>query len=458
MHTPGSVSLIAQVVDIRLCAAFHPSGFSEAAASKRGSPGARLVLAVTCGNFVGDDALQVVNNSSAAAAKVTGDAAQPTATQSLRILIALHSFEPGGVERVAIRLVKAWQASGFDVRLLMGRAQGPTIGDYGDLSFDVVGRCPVSTAGWESIWMLLRLPTAIRRDRPDVLFCAGNTYAIIAVAMRLILRHNCPAIVAKISNDLVRHDLDPLSLWFYRAWLRLQARFIDQFVALSPAMAREIETLMRVPQDRVDVIADPALSVDDLVRLSRHTRQRSSESGATTYVIIGRLVRQKNVGLAIAAFARGRRDGERLIIVGSGPEKRRLQRKAQSLGVADQVWFVGHTDDVPAWLDLADVLVVSSDYEGLPAVVIEALAAGRPVVATDCTSSMRDLLDDGRFGIVVPRGDAKRLSQAMRLALIMPFDSDDARMSIRQHTLEHGSQTYIEVMRRCHARHVARRG
>ena len=264
--------------------------------------------------------------------------------------------------------------------------------------------------------MILRLPGVIRHYRPDVLFCAGNTYAIIAVAMRLILRHHCPVIIAKISNDLVRHDLNPLYFRLYRAWLRVQARFIDQFVALSPAMAREIETVMRVSQDRVDVIADPALSIDDLVRLSRHTRQQSSDLGATTYVVIGRLAKQKNVGLAIAAFARGRRNGERLLIVGGGPEKRRLLRTARRLGVADHVRFVGHTDDVPAWLACADVLVVSSDYEGLPAVVIEALAAGRPVVATDCTSSMRDLLGDGRFGIVVPRRDVKRLSQATRPA------------------------------------------
>jgi glycosyltransferase involved in cell wall biosynthesis len=387
----------------------------------------------------------------------------PTRTASppdrpLRILTALNSFELGGVERVALRLIAMWQATGIDARLVMSRAEGAMMADHQHLAYGVLERWPMPMARWDALRLIVRLPSIIRQLRPDVLFCPGNTYTLVAVAMKLILGSHCPAIVAKISNDLVRHDLHPIARRGYRWWLRIQARLIDRFVALSPAMADEINALMKVPFDRIDVIADPVLTVDDAVRLGTRKGKPRNETAGTVFAAIGRLARQKNVGVAIAAFARQRRPGDTLVLVGDGPERARLEQLADRLGVADDVAFVGHSDAVWQWFDRIDVLVVSSDYEGLPAVVVEALAAGKPIVATDCTSSMADLLDHGRFGILVPRRDVPALATAMRDAAETRFDSDGARRAARGHTLEHGSVAYVEtMMRQCAVRRAVGR-
>lgn len=140
----------------------------------------------------------------------------------MRVLTFLHSFEPGGVERVALRLVRHWRALGIDAPLFMGRSEGAMAADVAaGLAFETP-RAPFPTAWCETLWMILTLPRAIRRLRADVLFCAGNSYTVVAVALRLLLGRNCPPIVAKISNSLDRPDLGPLARWGYVRWLRIR--------------------------------------------------------------------------------------------------------------------------------------------------------------------------------------------------------------------------------------------
>lgn len=155
----------------------------------------------------------------------------------MRILTFLHSFELGGVERIALRLVRSWRENGADAPLFMGRVDGPMRGELADgLSYEVPRQPLFGTARWETIWMIATMPRTIRRLRPDLLFCAGNSYTVIAVAMRLMLGRRCPPIVAKISNDLDRPDMPWAVRKLYRVWLWVQGRFIDHFVGMEEPM------------------------------------------------------------------------------------------------------------------------------------------------------------------------------------------------------------------------------
>ncbi|WP_163563705.1 UDP-N-acetyl glucosamine 2-epimerase, partial [Klebsiella pneumoniae] len=88
-----------------------------------------------------------------------------------------------------------------------------------DLVYAVPSRPSIGTARWETLWMIARLPAEIRRTRPDVLFVSGSTYTIVAAAMMLRFGRRCPAIVVKISNDMARRDLPPVSRFLWRRWL-----------------------------------------------------------------------------------------------------------------------------------------------------------------------------------------------------------------------------------------------
>src|SRR5690606_37626457 len=130
-------------------------------------------------------------------------------------------------------------------------------------------------------------------------------------------------------------------------------------------------------------------------------------------VAAGRLVPQKNFPLLLAAFAQLRAQRPaRLLILGEGRERPRLEAAAHELGIAADVALPGHVDNPYAAYARASLFVLSSDWEGLPTVLIEALACGCPIVATDCPSGPAEILQGGRYGSLVPMGDAAALAQA----------------------------------------------
>lgn len=368
----------------------------------------------------------------------------------LKILTCLHSFDPGGVERVALRLNGMWQDLGAEVRLVIGRdSDAARVGIKAlarGLPCEIIPGATRISRRTQLLWMLRHLPAIIRRERPDVLFCAGNTYSSVAVGMKLILGRACPPIVAKVSNDLERRDMGPLLRVGYHRWLRAQARFIDCFVGMAPAMTDEIARATGVGLDRIAIVNDPILRGSELARFAGIQVARANSGAGRHFVAIGRMMPQKNFALLLRAFARMATPADRLTILGEGPERPILAALASSLGIADRVAMPGHVNDLPMWLGNAQVFVMSSDYEGVPAVLIEAIAANLAVVATDCSVSMRDLVGNGAFGQLVPVGDESALAAAMAEAPRSQRDHTAALDHARHFTLEQGAADYLALM------------
>lgn len=329
----------------------------------------------------------------------------------MRVLTFLHSFEPGGVERDALRLNAEWAKLGIDVQIVLGRRDGRLVEEAPDLPYAFFQTGRVSTAAFETLWMILKLPAAIRRLKPDILFCAGNTYSVVAVAMRLMLGRKCPPIVLKVSNDLQRRDLPAPMRWAYHLWLRVQAPVFDAIVAMAEPARAEVESIMRVPSVRVTVINNASLRQDDLDRFAAARDAAVRDQKGRHFLGIGRLVAQKNFALLLRAFALIKRRGDRLTLIGDGPKRGALEGLAAQLGIAAEVEMPGHRNPLHATFAMADAFVLSSDYEGLGVVVVEALAAGVPIVATNCCVNMAMLVDGD--GLLVPINDIAALADAM---------------------------------------------
>jgi len=372
--------------------------------------------------------------------------AAETADPPLRVLTFLHSFEPGGVERVALRLHAAWRASGVDSRLVMGRTAGAMRREWPGLVPEVLGNEAVPTAHWETLWMIFHLPGAIRRIRPDVLFCAGNSYTVVAVMMRLLLGKACPPVAAKISNDLTRADLPALVRPFYRLWLRIQGRMLNRVIGMAPPMRAELAQMMRAPDEHIVIIDDPSLDEADIQRLSAARAAAAPKGPGKRFLAIGRLAAQKNFSLLLDAFAAMAGPDDRLAIVGEGGERPTLEAQIKHLGLQGKVRLPGHISPLDAELAGADALVLSSNYEGVPAVIAEALAAGLPIVATRCSVSMDDMLGEGRFGMLVPVGNAPSLAAAMADIANLQFDETAAREQARRFTVQIASDRYRALM------------
>ena len=362
--------------------------------------------------------------------------------RNMRICIPIHSFEPGGVERVGLRLAERWEQAGHEVIVVLGRERGAARGQAPQLDYRTRPE-PFSTASWETPWLIWCLWRFLRRERVDVIFCAGNTYTVVCVAMKLLLGPSCPPVLVKISNDLARPDLPGPVRWLYQAWVRLQGRMLDSFVALAEPMLPEIVSKLDITPDRAIAIPDPALRDDEIEALPQ---PRPAQTAGRRFLAVSRLARQKNLTLMLEAFARIARPGDRLEIAGEGGERPRLERKIAALGLRESVTLLGHLADIRPLLDRSDVLVLSSDYEGVPAVVPEALAAGRPIAATDCCVSMRWLLQDGEFGVLAPVRDADAFGQAMVRAVALPVDQAAMHGFSALFTLGKAAPAYLAAM------------
>lgn len=360
----------------------------------------------------------------------------------MRICIPIHSFEPGGVERVGLRLAECWQREGHRVTVVLGRARGSALAQAPALDYRTRPE-PFSTAAWETPWLIWCLWRHLRRHRADVIFCPGNTYTIVCVALKLLLGRACPPVLVKISNDLVRPDFPAPVQALYRLWLRLQGKLLDSFVALAAPMLPQLVAELGIDPARAIAVPDPALRDDELA--SPPTSRPGGDEGRR-FLAVTRLNRQKNLPLMLAAFARIARPGDRLTIAGEGPERARIERHIAELGLRECVTMLGHVADVRPLLDRADTLVLSSDYEGVPAAVVEALAAGRPVAATDCCASLPWLLADGRFGALAAPRDLARLAAAMEQAAAMDAPMTEMHRFSAVFTLGKAGPAYLAAM------------
>jgi glycosyltransferase involved in cell wall biosynthesis len=191
---------------------------------------------------------------------------------------------------------------------------------------------------------------------------------------------------------------------------------------VSRGAADDLARTSGLPRDRVEVVYNPVIT-PTMLALARQAPDHPWFAPGQPPVIVGagRLTRQKDFFTLLRAFAEvRRRRPARLIILGEGEDRSALQALADDLGVADEVALPGFQENALAYMAGSAVFALSSAWEGLPTVLIEALAAGARVVSTDCPSGPREILQDGRLGALVPVGDAVALAAAILEALGRP--------------------------------------
>jgi glycosyltransferase involved in cell wall biosynthesis len=325
---------------------------------------------------------------------------QRNVPKAKHILAFAQSLKGGGVERALLRLAGGWQRAGRKVTLVIGSTGGP-------LSHELPAGVEVIELGTAHYGALLRaLPGIVRAQHPDILFCPGNHYTSAAGYARLRLGRACPPIVAKVSNALVRPDYGAIPAWSYRRWLGLHRWFLDQVVAMTPATAAEAMHEMHLGGDRVSVIPNPPAQPIPGAAPTPVPPGR--------FVLgVGRLEPQKRWERLIAAMPRIADRDVTLTILGEGSLRGALEAQVAALGLGTRVFLPGHAGDPLPLIKAASVLALTSDFEGVPGVLREALALGTPVVATDSSVSVREIVHSPLLGSVVARDDGDALVAAL---------------------------------------------
>lgn len=348
----------------------------------------------------------------------------------------LPSLAGGGAERVMLNLAIGFSDRGFRTDLVLANVDGP----YLPLVPSSVR--VIDLKGPNVLRALRPLRAYLRRERPVALLAALNHANVVAMTAARTAGAGTRMVISIHNNigeemETQRTVRDHTIRWL----LGRMHRCADAIVAVSEGVADDLTRRIGIPRQRVHVIYNPVIMPGLLQAASAQPPHPWFEDASRPIVLgVGRLTRQKNFPALVDAFALVRREhAGRLVILGEGPERAAIQEHVRRHRLEDSVALPGFVDNPYACMARAAVLALSSDWEGLPTVLIESLAVGTPVVSTDCPSGPREILRNGSLGRLVPKGDVSALASAIAHTLAsgrIPPPSDGLRPFTRDVVLD----------------------
>ena len=284
----------------------------------------------------------------------------------------------------------------------------------------------------------------IKRERSDVLFASLGEAKVSALLARFFVSPH-PVVIPIMRSVVMNRSLP----------LRILYRFLfpaaDRIVAISDGVADSLVEDLGVPREKIERIYNPATR-PEIEALAGENPDHSwlSEPSSPVFLSVGRLDQVKDFTTLLRAFHRvSKSRPARLIILGEGPQRKQLEGFITRNGLAEKVSLPGWVPNPYAYMSRASVFVVSSKYEGLSLVLIEALACGCPVVSTDCPSGPAEILCSGEFGPLVPVGDDAALAAAMEHLLDNPPESTVLRARAQDFSAEACVEHYDRLIRKC---------
>jgi glycosyltransferase involved in cell wall biosynthesis len=332
----------------------------------------------------------------------------------MRITVATPVFTIAGVPLAQVRFARALATHGHAVTLMIGQVDPAfRFPDMGDVKVVDLRRRQVRG-------MFIDLVRHLRRDRPEVVFCAEDHLTCLVLLAAILTRSK-----AKISGSSRVTPFDTYSnaLLGKRWWLKQLMRAVmpraDALTCVSEDMVKQYGQVFREPPHVcVYNIVDDAQS---RARMAEPVDHPWADGERPLLIGAGRLAPWKGFSDLIAAMSLGpAAQGARLLILGDGPLRHDLQAQIEQLGLQDSVQLVGYVENPLPYFAHADVFVLSSLVEGMPNVLVEAMLCGCTPVATDCPTGPRELLDGGRIGHLVPPADPVALAGAILAALAAP--------------------------------------
>lgn len=345
----------------------------------------------------------------------------------MKVLLFIHSLGGGGAERVMATLANHWRGQGREIVLVtLARQDGDrypldsSIRRVGlELAGDSAGLLSALTGNLRRVQVLRRM---LRSEQPAVALAMLTPCNVLLALAGIGLRG-----IVLVGSERVHPPLMPLG----RAWRLLRAW---AYVALDAVVVQTTESaawMRRHTHARSVVVIPNAVTWPLPVAAPHRSPSEWGTPRRCRLLAVGRLGAQKRFDRLITTFARLVPDFPdwELVILGEGPDRPALERQVEDAGLRGLVMLPGHVGNLGDWYEDADLFAMTSDFEGFPNALAEAMAYGLPVVSTDCDTGPRDLVRHDVDGLLVPTGDDLGLAEA--LARLMGDPRERARLAGR---------------------------
>jgi glycosyltransferase involved in cell wall biosynthesis len=345
------------------------------------------------------------------AVSVAGNQGMPSQAQvrPYRILFFVDTLG-GGVTKVVVNLIRHLDPALFRASMAVVRhREGHLVDVPEEVAVHFFDKRHVSQATFD----LARL---LRQTRPDLMVSAQDHLNVVALLARRLSQgstktvasvHTTPAMAFRANPGIKNRVLKPVTM-------RLLYPTADGIHAVSQGAADGLADVAAIPPTAVRVIHNPIVDEGIEVQVQEAVEHGWFSEPTPVIVSVGRLSKEKGYPYLLQAVARIRPQRQvRLVIVGEGPQRAELESLARELGIAESVDLIGYRENPFKYLARAQLFVLSSLWEGLPGVLVEAMACGAPVVATDCRSGPSEIITNDAEGLLVPTADVEALAEAM---------------------------------------------
>ena len=359
-----------------------------------------------------------------------------------QVALFLPSLRGGGAERVMVNLARGFVEQGVRVDLVLARAEGPYLSQVSPNVRIVDLRAPRVLAS------LPGLVRYLRSERPAAMLSGLDHANVVALWARwlagvpvrtVVSVHSTPSRAVAHAKSL-RARIMPLWVRFFYPWA-------DAIVAVSKGVADDLVRLTRLPKEKVRVIYNPVVTPELYWKADERLDHPWFAAGEPPVILsVGRLTEAKDFPTLIRAFALVHKERlARLMILGEGEERPKLEMLVRELGLESDVALPGFVENPYKYMKRAAVFVLSSRWEGLPTVLIEALALGTPVVSTNCPSGPSEVLEGGRLGRLVQVGSEDLLAKAIAETLVNPVRVSEIAIKIK-FGIETATDRYLSLM------------
>jgi glycosyltransferase involved in cell wall biosynthesis len=355
------------------------------------------------------------------------------------ILFYIPNFRPGGAERVMINVLNKLFDRGYSVALLVGKRVGP-------LERLLDSEIPVFELGYDSAkFAWIPLWTFLRKNNPDLLI--STLGASVSAALVKSIYKGSFKMISRLGNTIGAEKKlysNPLKRNLFISLNKMIANASDRIVVQSESMRKDfIEETNTSPQ-KISLIYNP---------IDAHLIEKMAEKDTETFdlLAIGRLLPQKDYPMMLSALEILIQSGFKLKlgILGTGELQPELENMIMAKGLEEYVQFLGFQTNPYAFLSRAKLLLSSSRYEGFSNVILESLALGTPVIATDCPGGNAEVIKDGFNGYLCEVGNPKDMAEKIIMALenIENFDKYAIQMETHaRFSIEKITDQYIQVM------------
>lgn len=337
-----------------------------------------------------------------------------TVNGKTKLAIFLPSLSGGGAERAMLNLAHGLSDRGWAVDLVLAKAEGPYLNNVHD---------SVKIVNLKASRALTSIPTLaryLRLERPKALLSAMDYANVVALWARRLA--GIPELVVVNEQNTISRSARNSPRRRQRMVPHLVKRFYpwaEYIIGNSQGVSDDLSQMTGLPRERIKILYNPVVTPELREKAQEPLDHPWFEAGQPPVILaVGRLTIQKDFPTLIRAFAQVCQTWTaRLIILGEGPDRQTLETLVNQLDLEDEVAMPGFVENPYAYMSQASLYVLSSRWEGLPTVLIEALYCGPPIIATDCPSGPREILADGQHGLLVPVGDITALAQAIEVGL-----------------------------------------